>query len=67
MNIPLLPGAVIIKEGCRMNKFYILNEGNASIYRDGEQIGDQSAGALDRIFTECKEDNKDKMGYTEWK
>ena len=37
-------GAIIVKEGCRANKFYILNEGNARIVKDGEQIGDQSAG-----------------------
>jgi hypothetical protein len=42
----LLPfqGALILKEGSRVRKFYILNEGNARVLKNGDQIGDQAAG-----------------------
>ena len=37
-------GSVIILQGSKNSKFYVLNEGNALIHRDGVVVGEQSAG-----------------------
>ena len=42
---------MIVKEGARSKKFYILNEGNARILKEGEQIGDQSAGERSSLLS----------------
>ena len=37
-------GTTIMKQGSVTNKFYVVNEGNALIQRDGVVLGEQATG-----------------------